>query len=105
MTGRPVDLIVASKARRVSDDVRVGRLADAMTECCRPGHVSRSGMGAESREYVSDGTPRWHDRGAEGAVLRWKRPAVNDAEAADLAASLAGVPDDCDGWLVLEDAP
>jgi hypothetical protein len=103
MTGRPVDLVVDSKARRVADDVRVGKLAANVAECVQAGAVSRSGMGAEAREYVSDGVARWHDRGVAGAVLRWKRPAVNDAEALDLAALLVGVPDDCDGWLVMED--
>jgi hypothetical protein len=102
---RPVDLVVDAKARRVSDDVRVGNLAAAMAEATRAGSVSRSGMGANAKSYVSDGTPRWHDRGTVGVVLRWRRPAVNDLEALDLAASLVGVPDDCDGWLRLEDVP
>lgn len=105
MIGKPIDLIVDAKARRVADDVRVGKLAADMAEATRAGAVSRSGMGVDRKEYTSDGVPRWHDRGVPGAVLRWKRPAVNEAEAADLAASLVGVPDDCDGWLTLENAP
>ena len=103
MTGKPVDLVVDSKARRVADDLRVGKLTADMAECVKAGAVSRSGLGASAKAYTSDGTPRWHDRGVTGAVLRWRRPAVNDAEAVDLAASLVGVPDDCDGWLRLED--
>lgn len=103
MTGRPVDLVVDAKARRVADDVRVGKLAADMSEATKPGAVSRSGMGVNAKAYVSDGVARWHDRGIPGAVLRWRRPAVNAAEAIDLAASLVGVPDDCDGWLRLED--
>lgn len=46
-----------------------------------------------------DGVPRWHDRTtADGRVLRWRAPALSDAEAVDLAVQLAAVSDDCPGW-------
>lgn len=83
---------------------KIAALSVALSDCVKSGAVSRSGLGAERKDYVSDGTPRWQDRDTGGGTLRWKRPAVNDAEALDLSASLVGVPDDCNGWLLLEDA-
>ena len=83
---------------------KIAALSVAIADCTKPGAVSCSGLGAERKEYVSDGTPRWQDRDTGNGTLRWRRPAVNDAEAIDLAAALVGVPDDCDGWLTLEDA-
>lgn len=104
MPGQPIDIVVNTKVRRVTDETLVIALTTRMSEAVQIGAVSSSGMGINRKDYTSDGTPRWHDRDITTAILRWKRPAVNAAEAVDLTASLASVPDDCNGWLVLSNA-